>query len=150
MMNQVLRLASLSRSRFPTTKGFSSSLRSSHNLSLSTLSHQLCSSSPTPTATTTLRFKSTATATYDQSVDSFPSIVIGPDRSIEPQGSFAEAQAQVCNVLLFIQKTTVREKDEERERERESCMSSSLEFHRFSLASSVLIPQNFLLLFSHA
>jgi hypothetical protein len=38
----------------------------------------------------------TATATYDQSVGAFPSIVIGPDRTIEPQGSFAEAQAQVC------------------------------------------------------
>jgi hypothetical protein len=38
----------------------------------------------------------TANATYDQSVrEPFPSIVIGPERSIEPQGSFAEAQAQV-------------------------------------------------------
>ena len=46
---------------------------------------------------TSVRFKSTAaTATYDQSVDAFPSIVIGPDRSIEPQGSFAESQAEVC------------------------------------------------------
>jgi len=37
----------------------------------------------------------TATATYDQSIrEPFPSIVIGPERSIEPQGSFAEAQAQ--------------------------------------------------------
>ena len=41
------------------------------------------------------RFKSTATATYDQTVETFPSIVIGPDRAIEPQGSFAESQAQV-------------------------------------------------------
>ena len=41
------------------------------------------------------RFQSTASATYDQSVDSFPSIGIGPDRAIIPQGSFAEAQAQV-------------------------------------------------------
>jgi hypothetical protein len=38
---------------------------------------------------------SMATAAYDTSVEAFPSIVIGPDRSIEPQGSFAEAQAQV-------------------------------------------------------
>jgi hypothetical protein len=39
---------------------------------------------------------SIATAAYDQSITSaFPSIVIGPDRAIEPQGSFAEAQAQV-------------------------------------------------------
>lgn len=36
-----------------------------------------------------------ATATYDQSVNSFPSIVIGPNRSITPQGTFAEAQAEV-------------------------------------------------------
>mmetsp|Transcript_1684 Transcript_1684/g.2292 ORF Transcript_1684/g.2292 Transcript_1684/m.2292 type:complete len:563 (+) Transcript_1684:140-1828(+) len=37
---------------------------------------------------------STATTNYDQSVDSFPSIVIGPNRSITPQGLFAEAQAE--------------------------------------------------------
>ena len=43
-----------------------------------------------------LRSKSTAaTATYDQSIDSFPSIVIGPNGSITPQGTFAEAQAEV-------------------------------------------------------
>ena len=43
-----------------------------------------------PMATTT------ANATYDQSVrEPFPSIVLGPERSVEPQGSFAEAQAQV-------------------------------------------------------
>jgi hypothetical protein len=36
-----------------------------------------------------------ATSTYETRVEAFPSIVIGPDRSIEPQGSFAEAQAQV-------------------------------------------------------
>jgi len=42
----------------------------------------------------TLRSKSTAAATYDQSIDSFPSIVIGPNGSIIPQGSFAEAQAE--------------------------------------------------------
>ena len=43
------------------------------------------------------REKSTmaSTAAYDQSVDAFPSIVIGPDRNILPQGSFAEAQAEV-------------------------------------------------------
>jgi hypothetical protein len=55
--------------------------------------------------------------------------VIGPDRSIEPQGSFAEAQAQVCNVLLidvlvflfvfvWIQKTTTVREIVERERAR--------------------------------
>jgi hypothetical protein len=54
---------------------------------------------PTALNNTSLRFKSTApataTAAYDLSVDSFPSIVIGADRAISPQGSFAEAQAQV-------------------------------------------------------
>jgi hypothetical protein len=44
---------------------------------------------------------SAATAAYDQSIQkAFPSIVIGPDRAIEPQGSFAEAQAQVCLVIF--------------------------------------------------
>mmetsp|Transcript_12540 Transcript_12540/g.20880 ORF Transcript_12540/g.20880 Transcript_12540/m.20880 type:complete len:522 (+) Transcript_12540:134-1699(+) len=42
----------------------------------------------------TRRALSTAAATYDQSVDIFPSIVIGPNKSIVPQGPFAEAQAQ--------------------------------------------------------
>lgn len=36
-----------------------------------------------------------ATAAYDQSVDVFPSLIIGANGSIAPQGSFAEAQAQV-------------------------------------------------------
>ena len=37
-----------------------------------------------------------ANATYDQSVrEPFPSIVLGPERSVMPQGSFAEAQAEV-------------------------------------------------------
>jgi len=31
---------------------------------------------------------------YNQAVDIFPSIVIGPDKTISPQGPFAEAQAQ--------------------------------------------------------
>lgn len=39
---------------------------------------------------------SLANATYDQSVrEPFPSIVLGPERSVKPQGSFAEAQAEV-------------------------------------------------------
>jgi hypothetical protein len=37
----------------------------------------------------------TATAAYDQSIDTFPSIIVGPNKSIVPLGSFAEAQAQV-------------------------------------------------------
>jgi len=37
----------------------------------------------------------TATAAYDQLVDVFPSLIIGANGSIAPQGSFAEAQAQV-------------------------------------------------------
>lgn len=41
-----------------------------------------------------------ATSTFDQSVQAFPSIVIGPDRSIEPQGTFAEAQAQVSRICF--------------------------------------------------
>lgn len=36
-----------------------------------------------------------ASAAYDQSIESFPSIVIGPNGTITPQGSFAEAQAEV-------------------------------------------------------
>eukprot|EP00533_Pseudo-nitzschia_delicatissima_P008067 CAMPEP_0116100338 /NCGR_PEP_ID=MMETSP0327-20121206/12240_1 /TAXON_ID=44447 /ORGANISM="Pseudo-nitzschia delicatissima, Strain B596" /LENGTH=628 /DNA_ID=CAMNT_0003592259 /DNA_START=241 /DNA_END=2130 /DNA_ORIENTATION=- len=36
-----------------------------------------------------------ANATYDQSIrEPFPSIILGPDKSVEPQGSFAEAQAE--------------------------------------------------------
>lgn len=34
-----------------------------------------------------------ARAPYDQTVETFPSLVIGPNNSIVPQGSFAEAQA---------------------------------------------------------
>ena len=43
-----------------------------------------------------------ASAAYDQSVDTFPSLIIGANGNIEPQGSFAEAQAQVspCNELI--------------------------------------------------
>lgn len=41
------------------------------------------------------RLQSTVVASYDQSVDIFPSIVIGPNKSIVPQGPFAEAQAKV-------------------------------------------------------
>jgi hypothetical protein len=47
-----------------------------------------------------IQWKSTAmmvAAPYDQSIpdQTFPSIVIGPNKTILPQGSFAEAQAQV-------------------------------------------------------
>jgi quinolinate synthase len=35
----------------------------------------------------------TATAPYDQSVDVFPSLIIGADRTLQPVGSFAESQA---------------------------------------------------------
>jgi len=45
-------------------------------------------------------------ATYDQSVrEPFPSIVIGSERSIEPQGSFAEAQAQFLDPDLDMVET---------------------------------------------
>lgn len=44
-----------------------------------------------------------ATATYDQSVrEPFPSIVLGPDKAVEPQGSFAEAQAEVRIEYLIV------------------------------------------------
>ena len=37
-----------------------------------------------------------ANATYDQSIrEPFPSIILGPEQSVKPQGSFAEAQAEV-------------------------------------------------------
>ena len=40
-----------------------------------------------------------ANATYDQSIrEPFPSIVLGPEQSVEPQGSFAEAQAEVRRI----------------------------------------------------
>lgn len=41
-----------------------------------------------------IRYASAPAAAYNQSVDTFPSIVIGPGGLISPQGSFAEAQAQ--------------------------------------------------------
>jgi quinolinate synthase len=58
-------------------------------------------SSSTATATSTnttintSRFSTAATASapYDQSVDIFPSLIIGADRSLQPVGSFAESQA---------------------------------------------------------
>ena len=40
---------------------------------------------------------SSAAAAFSQSVDTFPSIVIGANGLISPQGPFAEAQAQVRN-----------------------------------------------------
>lgn len=46
-----------------------------------------------------------ATATYDLSVDTFPSIVIGPDKSITPQGPFAEAQAEVRTCICLLATT---------------------------------------------
>ena len=43
-----------------------------------------------------MRLKSSmATAAYDHAVKVFPSIIVGPNKSIVPNGSFAEAQAQV-------------------------------------------------------
>merc|ERR1719326_66425 len=40
------------------------------------------------------RFLSLKQAPYDQSIDVFPSIVIGPNGVVSPQGKFAEMQAQ--------------------------------------------------------
>ena len=43
-----------------------------------------------------IRYSSTSpSAAYNQTVDAFPSIVIGSNGMISPQGPFAEAQAQV-------------------------------------------------------
>ncbi len=47
-----------------------------------------------------------ASAAYQQSIDSFPSIVIGPHRSIVPQGSFAQAQAEVRSFVESVLTTT--------------------------------------------
>ena len=48
----------------------------------------------------------TANATFDQSVrEPFPSIVLGPEKSIEPKGPFAEAQAQVSHISSVYEKT---------------------------------------------
>lgn len=49
---------------------------------------------------------SLANATYDQSVrEPFPSIVLGPERSVKPQGSFAEAQAEFLDPDLDMVET---------------------------------------------
>lgn len=47
-----------------------------------------------------------ADATYDQSIrEPFPSIVLGPEQSVEPQGSFAEAQAEFLDPDLEMVET---------------------------------------------
>lgn len=47
-----------------------------------------------------------ANATYDQSVrEPFPSIVLGPEQSVTPQGSFAEAQAEFLDPDLDMVET---------------------------------------------
>lgn len=48
-----------------------------------------------------IRNASVPSAAYNQTVDAFPSIIIGPNGLISPQGPFAEAQAQVRIVLYF-------------------------------------------------
>lgn len=49
---------------------------------------------------------SDANASYDQSIrEPFPSIVLGPEKSVEPQGSFAEAQAQFLDPDLDMVET---------------------------------------------
>lgn len=47
------------------------------------------------TAVATTTYDHPATAAYDQTVDIFPSLVIGANGRIEPVGSFAEVQAEV-------------------------------------------------------
>ena len=57
---------------------------------------KLSSESTTFVSKCTMRLKSSmATAAYDHAVKVFPSIIVGPNKSIVPNGSFAEAQAQV-------------------------------------------------------
>ena len=48
-----------------------------------------------------VRNASAPSAAYNQTVDAFPSIIIGPNGLISPQGPFAEAQAQVRILLYF-------------------------------------------------
>ncbi len=49
-----------------------------------------------------IRYASSPAAAYSQRVDTFPSIVIGADGFISPQGPFAEAQAQVRYAFYFL------------------------------------------------
>jgi hypothetical protein len=48
--------------------------------------------------TNQLKSLSTASAAYNQTVEAFPSIVIGSDGNLSAQGPFAESQAQVSFV----------------------------------------------------
>ena len=57
---------------------------------------KLSSEATTFVSKVSMRLKSSmATAAYDHAIKFFPSIIVGPNRSIVPKGSFAEAQAQV-------------------------------------------------------
>jgi quinolinate synthase len=79
---------SASTLRFPSlvsTRQFSAINSSSSSISIS---NSIISSSRFSTAAS-----ASASAPYDQSVDTFPSLIIGADRSLLPVGSFAEAQA---------------------------------------------------------
>ena len=53
---------------------------------------------PASTPTATSRLFSAPAAAYNQTVDVFPSIVIGSDGSFSAQGPFAESQAQVREI----------------------------------------------------
>lgn len=44
---------------------------------------------------------STASAAYNQTVEAFPSIVIGSDGNLSARGPFAESQAQVSFVMII-------------------------------------------------
>jgi hypothetical protein len=48
---------------------------------------------------TTSRMFSAPAAAYNQTVDTFPSIVIGSDGTLSAQGPFAESQAQVSDFV---------------------------------------------------
>lgn len=60
----------------------------------------------TPTITKTYnssRLFSAPAAAYNQTVDVFPSIVIGSDGNLSAQGPFAESQAHVsCCCILYV------------------------------------------------
>jgi hypothetical protein len=50
----------------------------------------------------TSRLFSAPAAAYNQTVDTFPSIVIGSDGNLSAQGPFAESQAQVSDIISFV------------------------------------------------
>lgn len=59
-----------------------------------------CNSGDWNRTSPSIRYASSSpAAAYNQTVDAFPSIVIGSNGKISPQGPFAEAQAQVSSIF---------------------------------------------------